>query len=58
MMFAVTIGGSGFEFVLVVWKAEYSSFGKAKISAEDVENNLRFPGQYFDFAINVYDLVF
>ncbi len=33
----------------VVWKAEYSSFGKANIIVEDVENNLRFPGQYFDF---------
>jgi len=32
----------------VVWKAKYSSFGKADIVISDIENNLRFPGQYFD----------
>ncbi|MCK4542700.1 MAG: RHS domain-containing protein [Spirochaetales bacterium] len=32
----------------VVWAAKYSSFGKANIEVETVENNLRFPGQYFD----------
>ncbi|MCP3895456.1 MAG: hypothetical protein GY706_12635, partial [Bacteroides sp.] len=33
----------------VVWNAKYNSFGKAEIDqASIVENNLRFPGQYFD----------
>ena len=32
----------------VVWKAEYLPFGKVNISVAQIENNLRFPGQYFD----------
>jgi len=32
----------------VVWSAKYSSFGKATVAVETVENNLRFGGQYFD----------
>lgn len=33
----------------VVWKADYEPFGKATVSpASTVENNLRFPGQYYD----------
>jgi len=32
----------------VVWSAKYSSFGKATIEVETVENTLRFPGQYYD----------
>ena len=33
----------------LVWKANYEPFGKATVSAAStVENNLRFPGQYFD----------
>jgi len=33
----------------VVWSARYESFGKATIDAgATVENNLRFPGQYYD----------
>ncbi len=32
----------------IVWQASYSPFGKADISVELVENNIRFPGQYFD----------
>ncbi|MBI5694877.1 MAG: RHS domain-containing protein [Nitrospirae bacterium] len=32
----------------VVWAATYTVFGKAVVSVEDVTNNLRFPGQYFD----------
>nr|MDU9044453.1 RHS repeat-associated core domain-containing protein [Candidatus Electrothrix aestuarii] len=32
----------------VVWKAEYLPFGKVNISVADIENNLRFPGQYYD----------
>jgi len=32
----------------IVWSAQYAAFGKATIQIETVENNLRFPGQYFD----------
>jgi RHS repeat-associated protein len=32
----------------IVWAAKYSSFGKATIEVETIENNLRFPGQYED----------
>ncbi len=32
----------------VVWSALYSSFGEATVEIETVENNLRFPGQYYD----------
>lgn len=32
----------------VVWKAHYTPFGEAQIVKEDIEFNLRFPGQYFD----------
>ncbi|ABW67703.1 RHS repeat domain-containing protein [Desulfosudis oleivorans] len=32
----------------VVWSAKYESFGDATVEIETVENNLRFPGQYFD----------
>lgn len=31
-----------------VWKADYEPFGKATVRINTVENNLRFPGQYFD----------
>ncbi|ODS25033.1 hypothetical protein AB835_00570 [Candidatus Endobugula sertula] len=31
-----------------VWEAQYDPFGKATITTELVENNLRFPGQVFD----------
>ena len=32
----------------VVWKAAYLPFGRAIVAQAEVENNLRFPGQYFD----------
>jgi RHS repeat-associated protein len=32
----------------VVWKAEYLPFGEVNISVSQIENNLRFPGQYYD----------
>jgi RHS repeat-associated protein len=33
----------------VVWSAKYESFGKAQVEAgSSVENNLTFPGQYYD----------
>jgi len=31
-----------------VWQANYNSFGKAHIQTNTIENNLRFPGQYYD----------
>ncbi len=32
----------------VVWAATYTTFGKATVTVSQVENNLRFPGQYYD----------
>jgi RHS repeat-associated protein len=32
----------------VVWSASYDDFGKANVASSLVENNWRFPGQYFD----------
>jgi RHS repeat-associated protein len=32
----------------VVWQATFDTFGQASMSTETVENNFRFPGQYFD----------
>jgi RHS repeat-associated protein len=32
----------------VVWKADYQPFGRVDITAGDIENNLRFAGQYYD----------
>ncbi len=38
----------------VVWSAKYSSFGKATVEVETVENNLRFPGQYEDVETGLH----
>ena len=32
----------------VVWAADYLPFGQADVTIETIENNLRFPGQYYD----------
>ncbi len=32
----------------IVWQVSYSPFGSASVSVESVENNIRFPGQYYD----------
>ncbi len=32
----------------IVWQADYAPFGSAHIVLNTVENNLRFPGQYYD----------
>jgi RHS repeat-associated protein len=32
----------------VVWSATYDAFGKATVTISEIENNLRFPGQYYD----------
>jgi large repetitive protein len=31
-----------------VWAADYDSFGNCTVRVSEVENNLRFPGQYYD----------
>lgn len=38
----------------VVWQGEYGPFGEVTASVEDVEQNLRFPGQYFDQETGLY----
>jgi RHS repeat-associated protein len=32
----------------IVWAADYKPFGEMDITVEEVENNFRFPGQYYD----------
>ncbi len=32
----------------IAWQASYDPFGKASVGTQNVTNNLRFPGQYFD----------
>jgi RHS repeat-associated protein len=36
------------------WEARYSAFGEAGIIVNTVENNLRFPGQYYDQATQLH----
>jgi RHS repeat-associated protein len=31
-----------------VWSATYDSFGRIQVQVSEIENNLRFPGQYYD----------
>jgi RHS repeat-associated protein len=38
----------------IVWAADYSSFGQARISHAKVDNPLRAPGQYFDEETGLY----
>jgi RHS repeat-associated protein len=38
----------------VVWEAAHTPFGRALISVNELENNLRFPGQYFDGETNLH----
>jgi RHS repeat-associated protein len=38
----------------VVWSARYDSFGLATVGVETVKNNLRFPGQYFDYETGLH----
>jgi len=38
----------------VVWQASYDPFGGAHIVTEQVTNNLRLPGQYFDAETGLY----
>lgn len=32
----------------IVWQASYTPFGKSTVDVETIENNIRFPGQYYD----------
>jgi RHS repeat-associated protein len=38
----------------IVWQADYTPFGQAMIVAQEIENNIRFPGQYFDAETNLH----
>ncbi len=38
----------------VVWSAQYAAFGLASVGVEQVVNNLRFPGQYFDVETGLH----
>jgi RHS repeat-associated protein len=38
----------------VVWAADYKPFGEATVTTATIENNLRFPGQYFDQETNLH----
>ncbi|MGA1870214.1 MAG: RHS repeat-associated core domain-containing protein, partial [bacterium] len=38
----------------VVWVALYDSFGNCEIMIKKIENNLRFPGQYYDEETGLY----
>ncbi|WP_241086458.1 RHS repeat domain-containing protein [Candidatus Vondammii sp. HM_W22] len=42
----------------VVWSARYQAFGEVDILVEEVENNLRMPGQYFDKETGLYQNYF
>jgi RHS repeat-associated protein len=38
----------------VVWAAHYESFGHAQVEVALIENNLRFPGQYYDVETGLH----
>jgi RHS repeat-associated protein len=38
----------------VVWSAVYDSFGSCQIGIEDIANNLRFAGQYYDVETGLH----
>ena len=38
----------------IVWQATYNPFGKATLLVNTVENNVRFPGQYYDQETNLH----
>jgi len=38
----------------VVWSADYRPFGEANVTVNTLENNFRFPGQYFDEETGLY----
>lgn len=42
----------------IVWQANYSAFGQATVTTNTIENNLRFPGQYFDAETGLHQNYF
>ena len=38
----------------IVWQADYTPFGQATILTQTIENNIRFPGQYYDEETNLH----
>ncbi|MFW5754888.1 MAG: RHS repeat-associated core domain-containing protein [Marinilabiliaceae bacterium] len=38
----------------VVWAAAYAPFGEARVYADEITNNLRFPGQYYDVETGLH----
>jgi RHS repeat-associated protein len=38
----------------VVWAAAYAPFGEARVYEDEVTNNLRFPGQYYDVETGLH----
>jgi RHS repeat-associated protein len=38
----------------IVWKADYEPFGKVNIVVGNIENNIRFPGQYYISETGLY----
>ena len=38
----------------VVWAAAYAPFGEARVYKDEVTNNLRFPGQYYDVETGLH----
>ena len=39
---------------VVRWSADYKPFGEVNITTNDITNNLRFPGQYFDVETGLH----
>jgi len=39
----------------IVWSAIYDSFGNTQITTAEIENNLRFPGQYYDSETGLHN---
>lgn len=38
----------------IVWQADYTPFGQATLITQTVENNVRFPGQYYDVETGLH----
>ena len=38
----------------VVWAAAYAPFGEARVYSDEITNNLRFPGQYYDVETGLH----
>ncbi|MCP4458250.1 MAG: RHS repeat-associated core domain-containing protein, partial [Cytophagales bacterium] len=39
---------------IIVWQADYKPFGEVTITTSTIDNNLRFPGQYYDAETGLY----